>query len=91
MSSLNCKTRPIPIPNTNLKKYSFKNYNCYEYENCVLPKPRSNSNSYIYLKKYSNDQNIPNNPFGKTPPNKDSFNKIYMNILANTYLNHSDL
>jgi len=96
MSRLNCKSKPISIP-LNIKvnnKYSLRNYNNYQYINDsdTIQSPRSQlySNSYIYLKnKYSNDINIPN-PFGRTPPNKDSFDKIYMNILANTYLNYKN-
>ena len=92
MHSTSTKSKPILIKrNKNTNKYSLSNYKNYDYSyNKICNDDVTNNKSYSEKKtltrKYSYDSLIPNNPFGKSPPTNDSYQNIYLNILANTYL-----
>jgi len=77
------------IPTSLIASY-VKSYDTY---NNSIPNYGSyNSKSYNKLDKqtidikYSESSDVPNNPFGKSPPNNSYFKTAYMNYLANNNL-----
>ena len=92
----NC-SEPINIPNSNkfnnIQNFRYVSLRQYKNYECEVPdysnSPNKNITS-ITLKKciYSSDRFGPDGPLGKTPPNKDSFKKMYMEMFANIHLNY---
>lgn len=75
------KSKPIPIKNSacKLKDYSFYNYNS----------PNLTSSPIIQINTIKYSRN-PNNPDDPTNPKNNSFKRIYMNLVADTYLELND-
>ena len=87
------KSKPINIPKSkislnkkDIQHISLQNYKDFEYEipDYNSPKKIKRVSSKNYL--YSNDNIIPDPPFGKTPPNSEKFKRMYMDMFANIYL-----
>jgi len=93
----NKSSQPINIPRSrnfnneqNFRYISLKQYTNY---NCELPmysnspqKPCKTITVKEYI--YSSDRFGPDTPFSKTPPNKESFKRMYMEMFANIQLNY---
>jgi hypothetical protein len=83
----------IMIPTSSIDSY-VKSYDTY---NNSIPKYGSYSKSYNKLDKqtkdikYSESSDVPNNPFGKSPPNNSYFKTAYLNYLANNNLKNNSV
>ena len=87
---------PIPIPVS--KKLVVDTLEIYDKYDNSIPKYGSaeqNSNSILSQKKNnlynkcSESSNFPNQPFGKSPPDKRYMTSIYLNMVANNNLRRS--
>lgn len=82
------------IPSSSIDSY-VESYNIY---NNSIPKYGSyDGKSYKKTDKqstdlkYSESSNVPNNPFGKSPPNNSYFKNAYLNYLANNNLKNNSV
>ena len=93
----NKSSQPINIPRSNkinnLQNFRYVSLKQYKNYDCEVPVYSDSPNKKvknIILKKciYSSDRFGPDGPLGKTPPNKDSFKQMYMEMFANIHLNY---